>query len=119
MKPAPPVTNATILLLVPLFSSVIAFSLVESERDPARPVRLLQTLCYRSFLAPFLDRLRRQRKRRAGTPATMAKGGTSLVTTAPAPTMLPFPIVTPGNITAFTPMSAQASILTLFILRSV
>ena len=33
----------------------------------------------------------------AGTPATIALAGTSLVTTAPAPTIAPSPIVTPGT----------------------
>src|SRR4051794_4150432 len=32
----------------------------------------------------------------AGTPPTIALAGTSLVTTAPAPTIAPSPIVTPG-----------------------
>ena len=45
---------------------------------------------------------------RAGTPATMANGGTSCVTTAPAPTMAPRPMVTPGRIVALVPMSAHA-----------
>ena len=33
----------------------------------------------------------------AGTPATIASAGTSLVTTAPAPTIAPSPMVTPGT----------------------
>ena len=40
----------------------------------------------------------------------MANGATSCVTTAPAPTMAPRPIVTPGRIVALVPMSAQAPI---------
>ena len=32
----------------------------------------------------------------AGTPPTISYGGTSFVTTAPAPTIAPFPIVMPG-----------------------
>src|SRR3954470_20249523 len=41
----------------------------------------------------------------AGTPATIALAGTSLVTTAPAPTIAPSPIVTPG--TTVTPAPSQ------------
>src|SRR5438876_2903368 len=44
---------------------------------------------------------------RAGIPATTARGGTSLVTTAPAPTIAPSPIVTPGMMTAAVPMAAR------------
>jgi len=36
-------------------------------------------------------------RRRAGLPATTAKGGTSSVTTLPAPTTAPVPIVTPSS----------------------
>src|SRR5262249_54131349 len=42
----------------------------------------------------------------AGTPATMVYGGTSCVTTAPAPTMAPSPIVTPARIVALVPIDA-------------
>ena len=49
----------------------------------------------------------------------MEKGGTSRVTTAPAPTILPLPIVTPGNKIAPVPMSAHASTCTGRISRSV
>src|SRR5579875_915324 len=56
---------------------------------------------------------------RAGLPAAFAKGGTSLVTIAPAPTIAPRPIRTPGRMIAFTPMSASASITTGRIRRSV
>lgn len=37
---------------------------------------------------------------RAGLPATMTPGGTSFVTTAPAPTMALAPMISPGRITA-------------------
>ena len=40
---------------------------------------------------------KRIRMTRAGLPATMANGGTSRVTTAPAPTAAPVPIVRPGS----------------------
>ena len=39
----------------------------------------------------------------AGTPATTVRGGTSFVTTAPAPTTAPSPIVTPGQIVTRAP----------------
>src|SRR5262249_2628930 len=39
----------------------------------------------------------------AGTPATMANGGTSFVTTAPAPTSAPRPMVTPATMDTLTP----------------
>ena len=42
----------------------------------------------------------------AGIPATMARGGTSFVTIAPAPTMAYSPIVTPFIIVAFMPIHA-------------
>ena len=42
----------------------------------------------------------------AGTPATVMPAGTSLVTTAPAPTMAPAPIETPGRTVA--PAASQA-----------
>src|ERR1035438_8915572 len=45
---------------------------------------------------------------RAGTPATTAYGGTSLVTTAPAPTSAPSPMVTPHRMVALLPMEARA-----------
>src|ERR1022692_1832911 len=38
---------------------------------------------------------------RAGTPATIVCMATSFVTTAPAPTIAPSPIVKPGRITGF------------------
>src|ERR1019366_231921 len=43
---------------------------------------------------------------RAGFPATIAIGGTSLVTTAPAPTMSFSPMVSPGRMVALAPMDA-------------
>jgi hypothetical protein len=43
---------------------------------------------------------------RAGLPTTTACGGTSRVTTAPAPTMAPVPTSTPGRIVAFAPIDA-------------
>src|SRR5262245_53563925 len=51
---------------------------------------------------------------RAGTPATIAWAGTSRVTTAPAPTSAPSPMVTPPRIVALLPMEARAltSVLT-------
>src|SRR2546428_2217769 len=45
----------------------------------------------------------------AGTPATMACGGTSFVTTAPAATMALRPIVIPQRIVAFAPILAPSS----------
>ncbi|KAG0123534.1 hypothetical protein HOY82DRAFT_495188, partial [Tuber indicum] len=44
----------------------------------------------------------------AGFPATAHPGGTSFVTTLPAPTVLPRPILTPGRIVTF-PASQQSS----------
>ncbi len=44
--------------------------------------------------------------RRAGTPATSAYGGTSFVTTAPAPTKAYAPSVTPQTIVALAPIEA-------------
>ncbi|KAI8851904.1 hypothetical protein BC829DRAFT_386272 [Chytridium lagenaria] len=44
---------------------------------------------------------------RAGFPATTVRGGTSLVTTLPAPITAPSPIVTPGNITAAPPIQTS------------
>src|SRR5919198_5732257 len=46
--------------------------------------------------SPFAER---EATGRAGTPATIAPGGTSRVTTDPAPTIAPAPILTPGRIT--------------------
>jgi hypothetical protein len=48
----------------------------------------------------------RNRKNRAGQPATTVPGSTSLVTTAPAPTSAPSPMVTPARITAPLPTDA-------------
>ena len=42
----------------------------------------------------------------AGLPATTVHGGTSFVTTEPAPTIAPSPIVTPFSIIAFIPIQA-------------
>ncbi|RPB03850.1 hypothetical protein L873DRAFT_1669149, partial [Choiromyces venosus 120613-1] len=47
----------------------------------------------------------------AGFPATAHPGGTSLVTTLPAPTVLPRPIVTPGSITTFPAIQQSSSIV--------
>ena len=48
----------------------------------------------------------------AGTPPTMAYGGTSLVTTAHAPTTAPFPIVTPPITTTLLPIHTSCPIRT-------
>jgi glycosyltransferase involved in cell wall biosynthesis len=53
----------------------------------------------------LLDRL----NTRAGTPATVSPGSTSLVTTAPAPTSAPAPIRTPPSTVAPDPMLAPRS----------
>ena len=45
----------------------------------------------------------------AGFPTTIAFAGTSLVTTAPAPTNAFSPILRPGNIVAFAPIIAPFS----------
>jgi hypothetical protein len=45
---------------------------------------------------------------RAGFPVTTTPGGTSCVTTAPAPTIAPWPISMPGRSVAFAPMDAPA-----------
>ena len=42
----------------------------------------------------------------AGLPTTIEFGITSFVTTDPAPTIAPSPIVTPGKIVAFAPILA-------------
>ena len=47
------------------------------------------------------------RMSRAGTPATTECGGTSEVTTAPAPMIAPSPIVNPHNIVAPLPIDAR------------
>jgi hypothetical protein len=46
----------------------------------------------------------------AGTPTTIAKGGTSFVTIEPAPTTAPLPLVIPGIITACVPIQTSSSI---------
>ena len=43
----------------------------------------------------------------AGTPLTMVFSGTSLVTTAPAATMAPSPMVTPGRMVALEPIQTR------------
>ncbi len=48
----------------------------------------------------------------AGLPATMVYGGTSFVTTAPAPTTLPLPIVMPLRMIAPAPIQQSSSIRT-------
>ena len=48
----------------------------------------------------------------AGTPATTARGGTSFVTTAPAPTIAPSPIVTPGQTVTRAPSQTLSQIFT-------
>src|SRR5262245_21420773 len=50
--------------------------------------------------------LSRRRKNRAGQPATTAPGSTLRVTTAPAPTIAPSLMVTPGRMTAPLPIDA-------------
>src|ERR671930_368303 len=47
---------------------------------------------------------------RAGLPTTTAPGGTSCVTTAPAPTSASAPTTTPGSTVAFAPSRARAPI---------
>src|SRR5690242_4946647 len=54
-----------------------------------------------------LVRLRTSPMMRAGTPATIAKSGTSFVTTAPAPTRAFSPMVMPAMIVALLPMLAR------------
>ena len=49
---------------------------------------------------------------RAGTPPTIASGGTSRVTTAPAATTQPRPSVTPGRIVARVPIQTLSSMTT-------
>jgi len=49
----------------------------------------------------------------AGFPAYIEFGGTSLVTTDPAPIIEFFPIFTPGRITEFTPMKTLFSIIVM------
>ena len=46
---------------------------------------------------------------RAGLPVTMAKGGTSVVTTLPAPIMACRPILSPGRMVQLAPSEAPAS----------
>ena len=53
----------------------------------------------------------RVRMTRAGTPATIVRGGTALVTTAPAPTMASSP--TSAMITALLPIHEPRPILTI------
>ncbi len=48
----------------------------------------------------------RERVIRAGLPATIAMGGTSRVTTLPAPINAPSPIVIPPRTVALLPMTA-------------
>ena len=49
---------------------------------------------------------------RAGTPITVVPGGTSSMTTAPAATIAPAPILTPGTTTAPAPRNAPRSTVT-------
>lgn len=49
---------------------------------------------------------------RAGTPPTVAEGGTLLVTTAPAATVAPSPTSTPARITLEAPSHTSISIWT-------
>lgn len=50
----------------------------------------------------------------AGFPATTEKSGTSFVTTLPAPTMAPFPIVTSFRMMALKPIQASSPMCTGF-----
>src|SRR5262249_23634487 len=69
---------------------------ITNQADPNHP-DILQ-YCYRpSRTAPS----------RAGTPWATVCGGTSLVTTAPAPTIAPSPMVTPARMTAPLPIDAR------------
>ena len=54
----------------------------------------------------------RVRTTTAGFPATIAKGGTSLVTTAPAATIAPRPILTPFKTVDLKPIQTSSSITT-------
>src|SRR5262249_49804186 len=49
---------------------------------------------------------------RAGLPATICMGGTSLTTTARAPTIAPLPTVTPGPMNASVPIQTLSSMVT-------
>src|SRR5690606_29557274 len=60
----------------------------------------------------FRSQSGRSRRMRAGLPTTTAYAGTSRVTTAPAPTCAPLPMVTPGRTIAPTPTSASSSMTT-------
>ncbi|KAK1709760.1 hypothetical protein BDP67DRAFT_408423 [Colletotrichum lupini] len=48
---------------------------------------------------------------RAGLPATATKSGTSFVTTLPAPTVTPLPMVTPGRTIQLPPNQQSEPIL--------
>ena len=61
-----------------------------------------------SLQLPTASRSRTSPITRAGTPATIAYAGTSRVTTAPAATSAPAPIVTPAMIVALLPTAAPA-----------
>ena len=93
ISPAPPVTRTRLLHRHPSVDGA------RHSRSPSS--RRASEEC---------GRARQPRPRTAGHRA---------VTTAPAPTMAPWPMVTPGRIVAFVPMSAHAPTRTGLISRSV
>jgi hypothetical protein len=50
----------------------------------------------------------------AGEPTAIEKLGISLVTTEPAPTVVPWPMVTPGKMTVFPPIQQSLPMVTSF-----
>lgn len=51
----------------------------------------------------------------AGLPPTTAQSGTSFVTTEPAPTTTPSPMVMPGTIVTLAPNHTKSFIVTFFL----
>ncbi len=76
---------------------------------PSRADRAPRPVVKRTAVSDGFVRPRQVRGARAGTPRTIAPGGTSRVTTAPAPTSAPAPTRTPPSTTAPDPIDAPRS----------
>ncbi|KAI3584311.1 hypothetical protein IWW34DRAFT_800325 [Fusarium oxysporum f. sp. albedinis] len=91
------VQGGEFFVVMVLFSAVVSKDL-SLERKPANAI------------GSHVDALFKLRINLAGTPPTNVSASTSLITTAPAATVAPLPIVTPGKIVARAPIQQSASI---------
>jgi len=88
--------------VAPAEAQAIYSSFLEAKRPPSPPSHTLQGARSSSVAAGSVLTTR------AGLPTATDRGGTSLVTTEPAPIVEPSPMVTPGRMIAPPPIQQSA-----------